>query len=108
MQYSNKRSVTLDLSKSIDQEIALDLIEGADVVLESFRPGTMAKFGLDHDVLAEKLPNIITTSVSNFGQDGPYSQYAASELVLYGMGGNMHASGPVSYTHLTLPTNREV
>ena len=90
---SNKRSVTLDLTKSIDQAIALDLISGADVVLESFRPGTMDKFGLDHDALAEKLPNIITTSVSNFGQDGPYSQYAASELVLYGMGGNMHASG---------------
>ena len=90
---SNKQTITLDLSKEADQKAALDLISTAHLVLESFRPGTMAKFGLDHETLSKTLPNLITTSITNFGQTGPYSQYSASELVLFAMGGNMHASG---------------
>jgi len=90
---ANKRSITLDLTQQADRETALELISTSHLVLESFRPGTMAKYGLDHETLAKRWPNLITTSISNFGQTGPYSQYSASELVLFAMGGNMHASG---------------
>jgi len=89
----NKRTVTLDLSQEEDRTTALDLISTSHLVLESFRPGAMKTFGLDYETLSKKWPNLVFTSITNFGQTGPYSQYSASELVLFAMGGNMHASG---------------
>ena len=88
-----KRSATLNLKTATGRDIFLDLARNADVVVESYRPGTMGKFGLDYDTLAAVNPRIVLTSISNFGQDGPYRDFSAAEIVEYGMGGAMFANG---------------
>ena len=90
---TNKRSVTLNLKSARAQAIVKRLVEEADVVVESFRPGQMAKFGLDYEALREVNPQIVMTSISNFGQTGPYRDFKASDLIIYGMGGEMYSTG---------------
>jgi len=88
-----KRSVTLDLQTATGREILLDLARNADAVIESYRPGTMAKLGLGYDALAAVNPRLVLTSISNFGQDGPYRDFTAAEIIEYGLGGAMFANG---------------
>ena len=90
---TNKRGITLDLKSAEGIDALKKLVKTADILVESFKPGVMARLGLDYDTLLQIYPNLIMTSVSNFGQTGPYRDYAASELVLYAMGGRMSASG---------------
>ncbi len=90
---TNKRSVTLNLQSATGQAILKDLVRGADVVVESFRPGVMASFGLDYPVLGKVNPGLIMASISNFGQTGPYRDFKASDLVLAGMGGSQSGGG---------------
>ncbi|NBC36172.1 hypothetical protein GTZ99_06325 [Novosphingobium sp. FSY-8] len=71
---SSKRSLSLNMKKAEAREILNPLIEWADVVVENFSPGTMAKLGLDYDTLAQVNPNIIMVSGSVFGQSGPMAQ----------------------------------
>jgi len=89
----NKLGITLDLSQPRGREILLELVRRADVVLESFRPGTLERWHLGYDVLREAQPRIVLTSITNFGQDGPYRDLLASEIVLFAMGGAMYATG---------------
>ena len=90
---TNKRSVTLNLKSARAQDIVKRLVEEVDVVVESFRPGQMAKFGLGYDALRAVNPQIVMTSISNFGQTGPYRDFRASDLIIYGMGGEMYSTG---------------
>ena len=90
---TNKRSVTLDLNSKDGREIALKLAQRADIVVESFRPGIMAGFGLDYQTLNSANPALVVTSISNFGQTGPYRDWRASEIILYGMGGELYTTG---------------
>ena len=90
---TNKRGITLDLKSDEDIEALKQLVKDADILVESFRPGVMAGLGLDYDTLKGINPNLVMTSLSNFGQTGPYRDYKASELTLFGMGGRMHALG---------------
>ena len=90
---TNKRGVTLDLKTAAGNRIARRLAAEADVVVESFRPGVMSRLGLDYDTLSADNPALVMTSISNFGQTGPYRDFRASEIVLYGMGGEMYSSG---------------
>ena len=90
---TNKRSFILDLKTTQAVEVVKELVKSADVLVENFRPGVMADLGLDYDTLSKINPDLIMTSISNFGQTGPYRDYLASELTLFGMGGRMHASG---------------
>ena len=90
---TNKRGITLDLKTAEGTDALKELVKGADILVESFKPGVMARLGLDYDTLSKINPNLVMTSVSNFGQTGPYRDYLASELVLYAMGGNMIGSG---------------
>ena len=90
---TNKRSLTLNLRTATAQDIVLRLAREADVVVESFRPGAMAGFGLDYDSLQAVNPALVVTSISNFGQTGPYRDYRLSEIVSYGMGGEMYSTG---------------
>ena len=90
---TNKRSITLDLKTAQGVEVVKELVKSADVLVENFRPGVTASLGLDYDTLSKINPNLIMTSISNFGQTGPYRDYIASELTLFGMGGRMNASG---------------
>jgi crotonobetainyl-CoA:carnitine CoA-transferase CaiB-like acyl-CoA transferase len=69
----NKRSIALDLKNEKGREIALQLIQSADIVLENFRPGTMAKLGLDYDSLKSTHPRLIYCSLKGF-LSGPYEK----------------------------------
>ncbi len=89
----NKRGVTLDLANPSGQAIARELIRSADVVVESFRPGTLGRLGLSFDELRRIRPDIVLVSISNFGQSGPYRDLPASEIVLYAMGHEMYGTG---------------
>ena len=88
-----KRGITLDLKHQLGVNIFKELVKTADIVVESFRPGVMARLGLDYETLEQINPGLVMTSVSNFGQTGPYRDYKTSELILYGMGGLMQTTG---------------
>ena len=90
---ANKRDIVLDLKTAQGVEAVKELVKDADVLVESFRPGVMARLGLDYETLAQVNPNLIMTSISNFGQTGPYRDYLASELILFAMGGKMNTTG---------------
>lgn len=104
----NKRGVTLNLKSSMGRKLLLDLVAQVDVIVESFAPRVLEGLDLSYSKLAEINPRIILVSVSNFGQSGPYRDYKASEMVLYGMGGALHSKGipgrePVKYgTNISL------
>ena len=90
---TSKRGITLDLQSDRGREIVLALAAKADVVVENFRPGVMESFGLGWEALHALNPRLVLTSVSNFGQTGPYRDLPASELVEYAMSGIMTISG---------------
>ena len=92
----NKRSVALDLREGASLPFLRKLIERSDIVIESFRPGTLARWGLSVERMLEWNPRIVMTSITNFGQTGPYADYRASDLVLQAMSGIMQISGDTS------------
>ncbi len=90
----NKRSVGLDLSKPEGKEVLLRLLEGADVLVENFKPGSMEKWGLGYtDVLSKRFPRLIHCRVSGFGADGPYGGFPGYDAVLQAMVGLMSING---------------
>jgi crotonobetainyl-CoA:carnitine CoA-transferase CaiB-like acyl-CoA transferase len=103
----NKRSVTVDLRSPEGREIVYRLVDAADVFLENFRAGTMAKWKLDYETLRARNPRLIYASVSAFGQTGPYSHLAANEVAIQAMSGVMSMTGepdrPPSRQGSTLP-----
>lgn len=90
---SNKRSIELDLKSAGDRETLLELVATADLVVESYAPGTLERLGCGLDVLRSANPNVSLISISNFGQSGPYRDWKGSDLVLYAMGGEMYSTG---------------
>jgi benzylsuccinate CoA-transferase BbsE subunit len=90
---TNKRGVTLDLGKPEGQEIFKALVKKVDVVMESFEPGYMGKLGLGYDDLVKIKPNIIFTSVTPFGQNGPKAHYKSSELTIWASGSYLNDCG---------------
>ncbi len=90
---TNKRGITLDLNTDEGRTAAIELARRSDVVVESFRPGTMESFGLGYDSLSAANSSLVMTSITNFGQTGPYRDWRASELILYGMGGELISTG---------------
>ena len=89
----NKSGVTLDLKNERGRRVFLELAQLADVIVESFGPGELASLGLDHATLKRNNPSIIITSVSDFGQTGPYSQFKGGELILDALGGWSYITG---------------
>jgi crotonobetainyl-CoA:carnitine CoA-transferase CaiB-like acyl-CoA transferase len=89
----NKRSIALDLKNADDLATARRLCLSADVVLENFRPGTMAKFGLDYAALKDEAPDLIYCSVSAYGQDGPRATEGGFDLTLQAIAGVMSVTG---------------
>jgi crotonobetainyl-CoA:carnitine CoA-transferase CaiB-like acyl-CoA transferase len=89
----NKRSVALDLKTPRGKEIALKLIDAADVVAENFRPGIMEKLGLGHDVLRRRKPSLIYASASGYGPDGPYAERPGQDLLAQALFGMMAITG---------------
>ena len=89
----NKRSITLDIERADGQEILKKLVKTADVLIESFEPGYMDRQGLGYSVLSQINPMMVMTSISSFGQKGPYREYKASEIVLWALSGMMYMVG---------------
>ena len=90
---SNKRSVVLDLKTSAGREALAALAGHADLVIESFAPGVIDRLGIGYDFFHAINPELPLISVSNFGQSGPYRDYQATELVMYGFMGEMYSMG---------------
>ena len=91
----NKRSLALDLRLAENKPTLQKLVEQSDIVIESFRPGRLESWGLGVDQLLDWQPKLVVTSVTNFGQTGPYAQYAASDLTFQALSGIMQISGQV-------------
>lgn len=91
----NKRSLTLDLSHPRGQQIARDLAARSDVVVENFKVGGMASFGLGYDDLRAINPALVYCSVTGFGQSGPYRHRPGYDYVIQAMSGLMSITGPV-------------
>ena len=88
-----KRSVAVDFETGNGRRIVKKLAARSDIVLENFKTGGLAKFGLDYDSLSREKPEIIYCSITGFGQDGPYSHRAGYDLLVQGMGGIMDLTG---------------
>ena len=88
-----KRSIALDLKDAAAKATFLAMVEKADVVVESFRPGVMAKLGLGYDALAARNPKIVLCSISGFGQTGPYVDRAGHDLGYIALAGVLAMGG---------------
>lgn len=89
----NKRSITLDIETADGAEIFKRLVKTADIVVESYQPGYLDGLGLGYIALKEINPQIILTSITPFGQTGPYAHYKGSDIVGWATSGMMHLCG---------------
>ena len=88
-----KKSVALDLRTPEGQKIARRLAGTCDVLVENFRPGSMARFGIDYQALHELYPRLVYASISGFGQTGPYAERPAYDVIVQAMGGVASITG---------------
>ena len=93
----NKKSITLDISTPEGQEIVRGLVEQSDVVIENYKVGQLAKYGLDYESLKAIKLNLIYCSITGFGQTGPYQHRAGYDFILQGMGGFMSITGEADH-----------
>ena len=89
----NKRSVSVDLATPEGQSIIRQIAAQCDVVIENFKPGALAKYGLDHESLLTAHPALVCCSISGFGQTGPNSNKPGYDLLAQGYGGIMSLTG---------------
>lgn len=92
-QNADKRSIVIDLKSEAGRATFLQLIEGADVLLENFRPGVMRRLGLDHETLRARQPGLVYCAISGFGQTGPLSRAPAYDQIIQGRAGVMSVTG---------------
>jgi crotonobetainyl-CoA:carnitine CoA-transferase CaiB-like acyl-CoA transferase len=90
---SGKQSITLNLNKPQALDILTPLLCEADLLIESFKPGILSSLGIAKAVIERINPRIIVTSISHFGQSGPYQDFQASDIVLYALSGAMYLTG---------------
>jgi crotonobetainyl-CoA:carnitine CoA-transferase CaiB-like acyl-CoA transferase len=93
---TNKLGITLDIERREGKTLFLKLVKTADVVIETFLPGSLEKIGLDFEVLTRSNPELILVSVTGFGQTGPRRNDKACDLVASACGGQMYVSGSPS------------
>jgi len=89
----NKKSVTIDFAQPAGRKLVTDLVRDADVVLENFRVGTLARHGLDYDTLSAVNPRLVYCSITGFGQTGPYRARPGYDAIFQSMGGLMSSIG---------------
>lgn len=89
----NKRSIALDLKSDEGREVFLELVRGADIVIENFRPGVMDRLGLGYEVLSEENPGIIYLSASAYGARGPYVARPGQDLLVQALTGLATSTG---------------
>ena len=90
---TSKQSFTLDIKSQEGRDILRRLVSTADIVVENFAPGTLDKLGLSYSHLSQVNPALVMTSISNYGQTGPYRDWKALEINLYATGGLMSITG---------------
>lgn len=90
----NKRSLTLDLRSDEGKAILYRLLAEADVLVENFRPGVLARMGLDDDTLRERYPHLVVGRINGFGSTGPYRDRPAYDFIAQAMSGFMGVNGP--------------
>jgi crotonobetainyl-CoA:carnitine CoA-transferase CaiB-like acyl-CoA transferase len=100
----NKRSIVLDLKSAEGREVLLDLVRGADALVENFSTGVMERFGLSYETLSEINPRLVYTSIRGFGDSrggaSPYAHWPAFDVVAQAMGGIMSINGPDADTRV--------
>jgi crotonobetainyl-CoA:carnitine CoA-transferase CaiB-like acyl-CoA transferase len=89
----NKQSVTIDIARPEGQAIVHRLLEGADILVENFKTGALAKYGLAWEDLKERYPGLIYCSITGFGQTGPYAPRPGYDALIQAMGGVMSLTG---------------
>ncbi|MBE0480495.1 MAG: CoA transferase [Dehalococcoidia bacterium] len=90
---TNKKGITLNLKSETGKAAFKELVKDVHLLVENFSPRVMPGLGLDYDTLAGINPRLVMTSITNFGQTGPYRDFKASELIVQAMGGAMCSTG---------------
>ncbi len=88
-----KRSIAVDLKTAEGQDVVRRLVAGADVVIENFKVGGLTKYGLDYESLSAVNPKLVYCSITGFGQNGPYANFAGYDYIVQGMSGFMSITG---------------
>jgi crotonobetainyl-CoA:carnitine CoA-transferase CaiB-like acyl-CoA transferase len=99
---ANKKGITLDIETDAGKEIFKRLVRTADAVLESFSPGYLDSIGLGYEVLGEVNPGIVLTSMTGFGQEGPYRDFKDPDMVVRALGGLIYTAGYEDRPPLTI------
>lgn len=100
----NKQSVAINLASEKGRELVRQLADSADILVENFKVGDLARYGLDFKTLSERNPRLIYCSISGFGQTGPYAPRAGYDFLIQGMGGIMSITGdPTEHPQSTGP-----
>lgn len=90
---TSKRSVTLDIGAPEARRLLQELVSKADLLLETFPPGHLERLGLGYETLRESNPRLVLTSITDFGQTGPYRHHKSSDLIANALGGPMFVTG---------------
>src|SRR3712207_1973987 len=99
----NKRSVALDLKNEADRSVLRQLVARADVLVENFRPGALARAGFGWEALRAANPRLVVASISGFGQTGPWAQHGGFDMMAQGMSGLVAGNGPPEGAPYRLP-----
>ncbi|MBW2241786.1 MAG: CoA transferase [Deltaproteobacteria bacterium] len=100
---AGKRGGIVDLETEAGRERLHDLLANADLLIESTQPGSLARIGLDADALRKRHPGLIVTSITDFGQDGPYAAYQGTNMVGVAMAGMLHRAGIAEKPPVMIP-----
>lgn len=102
----SKKGITLNIESAAGQDIFKQLVQGTDFILESFKPGYMDKLGLGYAALSKINPKLIMTSITPFGQTGPYRNYKGYNITMIGMGGLLYPTGDPDRSPLCIPAEQ--
>ena len=102
---TNKRGIAVDLKSTEGRDLVLQLVSWADVLVENFRPSVLPSLGLSYEELKRHNPGLVMTSITDFGQTGPYRDYLGSEIVDYALGGAYHCAGAPGRRPVKLGSN---
>ncbi len=100
---AGKRGTTLDIATPSGRERLHELLDSADVLIESYAPGTLARHELHPRALCERYPKLVLVSITDFGQTGPYRDYRGTDMIGFAMGGMMHRAGIFAKPPLVAP-----
>ena len=99
---TGKKSITIDLKSETGKEIFKELVKDTNILVENFAPRVMPSLGLDYETLEKINPGLVMTSISNFGQTGPYRDFRSSEVVAQSLGGLTYMTGDLDRPPLKL------